>query len=147
MMRTYYCLTISCLLCLLIADSEATAAAKGSGGHTAAGAGKVERATSAASTPSRIVDWRGLSRFAQQRGFTVTSTTGGSHNTGSAHYQGRAIDVRTRDKTPAQVERFIRAAQTAHIQVRDERVQPAGQRVWSGPHLHLQVPAQKSRSR
>jgi len=86
------------------------------------------------------VDAAGLAQFAQQRGFVVTSTTGGSHNTGSAHYRGRAIDVRTRDHTPAQVDQFIREARAAGFRVRDERFPPPGQPVWSGPHVHLQVP-------
>ncbi len=81
---------------------------------------------------------QGLINFARSRGFTVTSTTGGRHNPGSAHYRGRAIDVRTRDKTPQQVEQFIRDARAAGYRVRDERRRPAGQRVWSGPHLHLE---------
>lgn len=88
---------------------------------------------------AQIADHRGLSQFAREHNFTVTSTTGGNHNHGSAHYQGRAVDVRTRDKTPQQVERFINDARNAGIHVRDERVRPQGQRVWSGPHLHLEV--------
>ncbi len=77
--------------------------------------------------------YEGLVQFATEQGFTVTSTTGGAHNTGSAHYEGRAIDVRTRDKTPEQVERFIREARDAGITVFDERARPPGQRVWGGP--------------
>lgn len=81
---------------------------------------------------------QGLINFARSRGFTVTSTTGGRHNPGSAHGRGRAIDVRTRDKTPQQVERFMREARAAGYRVLDERRRPPGQRVWSGPHLHLE---------
>lgn len=40
-----------------------------------------------------------LVSFAQDRGATVTSTTGGRHNAGSLHGQGKAIDVRTKDRT------------------------------------------------
>lgn len=78
--------------------------------------------------------------IAKQYGFTVTSTTGGKHNAGSLHAKGLAIDVRTKDKTPAQITAFIKAVQKTGYQVRDERVRPAGQKVWSGPHLHIQVP-------
>lgn len=85
-------------------------------------------------------DWKDLKRFAETHGFTVTSTTGGKHNVGSKHYRGLAIDVRTRDKTNAQVEKFIAAAKAAGIKVRDERVRPAGQKVWGGAHLHLEIP-------
>lgn len=84
-------------------------------------------------------NWRELKGFAEQAGFFVTSTTGGGHNTGSAHYAGLAVDVKTRDKRPEDVERFMRLARLSGINVRDERVRPRGQRVWGGPHVHLQV--------
>jgi hypothetical protein len=80
-----------------------------------------------------------LVEFAQARGFTVTSTTGGQHNPGSKHGQGRAIDVRTRDKSDAEVEAFIAEARADGITVYDERTKPPGQAVWSGPHLHLEI--------
>jgi len=89
---------------------------------------------------SQMSDYRDLVAFAEARGFVVTSTTGGSHSAGSAHYQGRAIDVRTLDHTNQQVNEFIRDARNHGIIVRDERVRPPNQSVWSGPHLHLQVP-------
>jgi D-alanyl-D-alanine dipeptidase len=40
-------------------------------------------------------------------GFTITSTTGGKHNTGSKHSKGKAVDVRTSDKTEQQCIAFI----------------------------------------
>jgi hypothetical protein len=95
-------------------------------------------ASASASQP--ITDYHGLAKFAVAKGFYVTSTRGGTHNPGSAHYQGRAIDVRTKDKTPAQVAQFIDKAKAAGIVVRDERTRPLNQKVWSGPHLHLEVP-------
>lgn len=79
--------------------------------------------------------WRELSQFAQDRGFTVTSSTGGRH-LGWAHRAGRAIDVRTRDHTNSEVNAFIRQARGAGITVIDER--RGGNSAWSGPHLHLQ---------
>lgn len=81
--------------------------------------------------------YKGMVRLAQKHGFTVTSTTGGKHNKGSLHGQGRAIDVRTRDKSPKQIKDFIAAARAAGYNVKDERVRPKGQKVWSGPHLHI----------
>lgn len=84
-------------------------------------------------------DYRDLVSFATARGFTVTSTTGGNHNAGSKHFRGLAIDVRTRDKTDAEINRFISAARSAGIIVRDERRRPLGQKVWSGAHLHLEL--------
>lgn len=85
----------------------------------------------------RWFDHAALSLFVRNRGFTVVSTTGGAHNTGSAHYKGQANDVRTRGKSPADVEKFIREARTLGIWVRDERIRPPRQAVWSGPHLHI----------
>ncbi len=79
--------------------------------------------------------WRELSQFAKSRGFTVTSTTGG-HHLGWAHRAGRAVDVRTRDHSPSEVNSFMRAARGAGITVIDER--GGGNSAWSGPHLHLQ---------
>ena len=102
---------------------------------------RVDNTTGTAQTRpvQRTGDYRELAAFARQRGFTVTSTTGGRHNRGSAHYEGRAADVRTRDKTPAQIEQFMREARAAGYRVIDERRRPPGARVWSGPHLHLEV--------
>lgn len=81
-----------------------------------------------------------LFSFAARHNLTVTSSTGGVHNPGSAHYQRRAIDVRSRgllESTVAQIKAFAAAA---GIRVRDERTWPAGQGVWDGPHLHLEIP-------
>ena len=89
--------------------------------------------------PRRTGDYRELVAFARQHGFHVTATNGGRHNPGSAHYESRAIDVRTWNKTPAQINAFMRAAREAGYYVADERRRPPGQRVWSGPHLHLEV--------
>jgi hypothetical protein len=79
--------------------------------------------------------WRELSQFATQRGFHVTSTTGGNHR-GWAHKAGRAVDVRTRDHSSSEVNAFMRAARSNGITVIDER--GGGNSAWSGPHLHLQ---------
>lgn len=78
-----------------------------------------------------------LVRFAQSRGFTVTSTTGG-HHLGAGHREGRAADIRTKDHTKAQVDQFIREARAAGYKVIDER--GGGNSAWSGPHVHLEIP-------
>jgi hypothetical protein len=77
--------------------------------------------------------------LAKANGFTVTSTTGGKHNSGSLHSKGLAIDVRTRDKSSKQVEAFILEMENNGYKVRDERIKPPLQKVWSGPHLHIEV--------
>ena len=79
--------------------------------------------------------WRELSQFAADRGFHVTSTTGGNH-LGWAHRAGRAVDVRTRDHSASEVDAFMRDARSHGITVIDER--RGGNAAWSGPHLHLQ---------
>lgn len=98
-------------------------------------AGSVDALLNALKSPA---DWQRLSEFAKARGFRVTSTTGGRHNVGSKHYRGMAIDVGTREKSPEEISSFMAAAQAAGIKVRDERSRPAGQKVWGGPHLHLE---------
>lgn len=92
-----------------------------------------------APTVSRFTDWRDLKRFAESQGFYVTSTTGGQHNVGSKHYLGRAIDVRTWNKTNSQITAFMALARAQGIRVLDERTRPPGQKVWSGAHLHLDI--------
>jgi GGDEF domain-containing protein len=91
-------------------------------------------------TPTMAVKPSGKSMkdLAKGSGFTITSTTGGKHNTGSLHYSGRAIDVRTRDKTPDQIDAFKRQMEGEGFRVRDERTRPQGQKVWGGPHLHVE---------
>jgi hypothetical protein len=79
--------------------------------------------------------WRELSQFANERGFQVTSSTGG-HHLGWAHQAGRAVDVRTRDHSAPEINTFMRDARSHGITVIDER--QGGNAAWSGPHLHLQ---------
>ena len=76
-----------------------------------------------------------LSAFARERGFVVTSTTGG-HHLGWAHRAGQAVDVRTRDHSTSAVNGFMRDAREHGITVIDER--RGGNAAWSGSHLHLQ---------
>jgi hypothetical protein len=89
--------------------------------------------------------YKEIARFAKEKGFRVTSTTGGEHNKNSAHYDKRAVDVSVKNKTDKQVTAFEKAARAAGIRVRDERTRPPGQKVWSGPHIHLEVPRKKGK--
>ncbi|MGB8507524.1 MAG: hypothetical protein WCD76_03885 [Pyrinomonadaceae bacterium] len=98
---------------------------------------EMKRPASPTQAPSS--DWHTLSEFAEGQGFTVTSTTRGRHNSGSAHYAGRAVDVRTRDKTPEQIAALDEAARAAGFIARDERTRPPGQSEWHGPHYHLET--------
>jgi hypothetical protein len=81
-----------------------------------------------------------LRQFAVRYGLTITSEAGGRHNPGSLHYAGRAIDVRSRGLTEEFVAHLRKAAADLGIRLRDERTRPAGQGVWGGPHLHLDIP-------
>jgi hypothetical protein len=87
------------------------------------------------STSGGAQTWRELSQFATERGFHVTSTTGG-HHLGWAHRAGHAVDVRTRGHNPSEITAFMRDARSHSITVIDER--RGGNSAWSGPHLHLQ---------
>lgn len=78
--------------------------------------------------------------FAAEMGLRVTSTTGGTHNPGSLHYEGRAIDVSARGLTDRAIDGLRDAAAAIGIRLRDERRRPPGQGVWGGPHIHLEVP-------
>jgi hypothetical protein len=80
-----------------------------------------------------------LKEFIKEWEFTITSTTGGRHNAGSLHGLGRAADVSVQGKTEQEIRNLMEAARSAGYGVRDERTRPAGQAVWSGPHLHLEV--------
>jgi hypothetical protein len=78
--------------------------------------------------------------LAGQLGFKVTSTTGGKHNEGSLHSQGRALDLGVKGKTPEQIQQMMQAYAQAGYVVRDERKRPPGQKVWSAPHIHIEIP-------
>ena len=86
-------------------------------------------------------DWRAIAKLAEAKGFTVTGKNEKQgHNVGSRHYDGKAIDVRTRDKTEAEIQALIAEAQAKGYRVVDERTRPNGQKVWTGPHLHIEIP-------
>lgn len=87
-----------------------------------------------------------LLRFAEAWGLTVTSPKivggkiiRGRHVEGSAHYQDRAIDVRTKGVAPSLIEEVLNAARMAGFRVIDERL-PQRWSEWTGPHLHIEVP-------
>lgn len=81
-----------------------------------------------------------LEAFARQYGLKITSEMGGKHNVGSAHYAGRAIDVSSRGFTQDMVDKLRAVAAAWGFTLRDERTRPAGQAVWGGPHIHIEVP-------
>jgi hypothetical protein len=81
-----------------------------------------------------------LEDFARQYGLKITSEMGGQHNKGSLHYQGGAIDVSSRGFTQDMVDKLKALAAAWGITLRDERTRPAGQAVYGGPHIHLEIP-------
>lgn len=84
--------------------------------------------------------WPEMAFQAAMMGFTVTAKNDArGHNPGSRHYVGHAVDVRTRGKTNEEVEEFMAFMRSQGYIVRDERVRPPGQRVWGGPHVHVET--------
>lgn len=84
-----------------------------------------------------------LTKFAQENKLTVGSTTGGRHNTGSLHYTGNAIDIKGSGAFDNDtVQRLSDAAKSQGFLLRDERVRPPRQRVWGGPHVHIEYAGQ-----
>ena len=79
-----------------------------------------------------------LKAFARERGFRVTSGSGGKHNVGSLHPLNRAIDVSVKGKTNEAVEAFMDEARAEGYRVLDERTRPPGQERWSGRHVHAE---------
>lgn len=80
-----------------------------------------------------------LSEFAKKFNLTMGSTTGGTHNRGSLHYSGNAFDVKNSGGFDnARVTALKQAASEFGLLVRDERTRPKGQKVWGGPHIHIE---------
>lgn len=91
----------------------------------------------AAKPKGRLSD---LTDFAKQQNLTVGSTTGGHHNRGSKHYRGEAIDIHNSGQmTNEQVASLSQTAIDYGLKVRDERQRPKGQKVWGGPHVHIET--------
>jgi len=89
------------------------------------------------------IEWKCLHQllvFAEAHKLHITSTLGGMHNVGSLHYIGRAIDVRSLGLSDSEVEELKRVVTEKGWRLRDERTHPVHQRVWNGPHLHIEVP-------
>lgn len=124
-------------------EERSTLFGVGEPGTTASqGAKAVGRA--AGSTGKPLGD---LLAFAGAHGLRVTSPvwTGtkwdqGKHNENSPHYENRAIDVSARGLTDRMISDMKKFAEMVGIKVVDERSRPKNQKVWTGPHFHLQVP-------
>lgn len=82
-------------------------------------------------------------------GIKPSSVTGGQHNVGSKHYEGKALDLGINTSfggDAKKMDEFYQYLQSPqgkqkfpNVKVIDERVRPAGQKVWSNPHLHLEI--------
>ena len=82
-------------------------------------------------------------------GLNPSSVEGGRHNTGSKHYSGNALDLGLNTSFGGDTNKmnqfydFLNSdegkRQFPGIKVVDERNRPAGQQVWSGSHLHLEL--------
>lgn len=82
-----------------------------------------------------------LRNIVTKMGWKVTSDIHGKHNKNSKHYVGKAIDVSIRNKTEFDISILYTITYRWGYIFRDERVKPKGQKVWSSPHIHLQVPS------
>ncbi|HXI15515.1 MAG TPA: hypothetical protein VNM48_04015 [Chloroflexota bacterium] len=75
-------------------------------------------------------------------GGILGSTTGGKHNVGSLHAGGGAVDIpmgaSASPEAKANADRMIAELEAKGYRVRDERQHPPGQKVWGGPHLHVE---------
>lgn len=78
-----------------------------------------------------------LVALADEGHFRVTSGVGGTHNPGSLHGKGLAIDI---DHRGVDFEDLKRRVTAIGGRVLDERTRPAGQKVWGGPHFHIELP-------
>jgi hypothetical protein len=77
-----------------------------------------------------------LTSFAKSEGLRIIGNpTGGRHNKGSLHYSGNAVDF---DHQGVDFATLKEHAFQNGIILRDERKHPPGQKVWGGPHGHLE---------
>lgn len=86
-----------------------------------------------------------LISYADRNGLKITSARGGKHNTNSKHPRGEAIDfsvrtLRNGKRFPKGYWEHCERDAAAHdLILRDERVRPEGQKVWSAPHGHVET--------
>lgn len=73
-------------------------------------------------------------------GWIVTADVGKKHNGGSKHYSGKAVDVSVRGRTEFHIAVLDEVLKNLGYYLFDERVRPKHQKIWTGPHLHIQVP-------
>lgn len=80
-----------------------------------------------------------LLAFCHRNGLVVTSGRNGKHNAHSKHPRGLALDFRSRTLTEEFVLHLFRDAKKSGLRLLDERTRPPGQKVWGGPHFHVEV--------
>lgn len=90
--------------------------------------------------PTCAEDYTFLTKVVNSLNLVVTADKNGKHNAGSRHYEGKAVDVRTRDKSKEEIDLAILKLREFGFWVFDERERPKGQKVWSAPHVHVEVP-------
>jgi hypothetical protein len=86
--------------------------------------------------------------YLSEKGYMPSSVDSGHHNEGSKHYTGSALDLGLNttfkgDRTAMQ--EFLNFYQNnlkekfPSLKLKDERVKPINQKVWSGSHFHLEL--------
>lgn len=83
--------------------------------------------------------YKDIVKIVESLGWRVTATTNGRHNTGSKHPKGKAVDVSVKFKNDLDVMTLTEILTNQGYGVKDERIRPTGQLVWSAPHLHLYI--------
>lgn len=90
-----------------------------------------------------VPDYIKVEMLGMYLGLESTSTTGGQHVPGSAHYKAGAVDFRTRGLSQARIDQVAWVMRNAGVFVRNEQGHPLTakgppQEQWSGAHLHVQ---------
>lgn len=84
-----------------------------------------------------------------QMGLKPSNVNEGKHNVGSRHYSGRALDLGLNTSfggDQSKMDAFYNFLTSPEgrqmfpeVHVRDERTKPEGQKVWSSPHIHIEL--------
>lgn len=83
--------------------------------------------------------YKDIVSIVEEMNWRVTASKGGRHNTGSKHYKGKAVDVSVKFKSEYDIILLTHTLTEKGYVVVDERIRPSGQRVWTGPHLHIYI--------
>lgn len=97
-------------------------------------------ASATAFSGNKVWDWKSLKAWGEQNDLIFAHGKDGTHNKGSKHYDGLAIDTEPVGgfKDVAGYVDKMAAAIVSGIRVVDERIRPKKGAKWKGAHLHLE---------